>query len=213
MRSRTNVRRRSCRGWNPRADHRFVAAYAGEMAEEHEPCCRVERLQRAAIDHVGALAGQPQLLEGLIDAYQVGEPPDTVEVEHEGALFGGISDPILSRKWRGRGHDAPQLYTNRGQTPYSRIGDVEHASPSGGKPWSVPGFFVEILEFAARFDPGFESAFKRTHPSVSAVDQHAGDTRRAGFIGSTAIDDHFAVRRYINQTALRIVHVNRYRAR
>ena len=43
-------------------------------------------------------------------------------------------------------------------------------------------------------EPGFESAFKRAHPAQSPVDQHAGDTRRAGFVRSTAVHHHVAVR-------------------
>ncbi len=42
-------------------------------------------------------------------------------------------------------------------------------------------------------NPRFDAAFERTHTLKAFVDQDAGDTRRARFIRSTAIDDHVAI--------------------
>lgn len=48
-------------------------------------------------------------------------------------------------------------------------------------------------------DPGVQPTFQGPHAAEAAVNQQAGDTRRAGFIGSTAINHHVAVRWYPGQ--------------
>ena len=45
------------------------------------------------------------------------------------------------------------------------------------------------------FDPRLDSALERTHLVEPFVHHQAGDTRRARFVRSTAINDDFAVRR------------------
>lgn len=44
-------------------------------------------------------------------------------------------------------------------------------------------------------DPCFDPALQRAHARVTFVHQHAGDTRRARFVGSTTVNDHVAIGR------------------
>ena len=45
------------------------------------------------------------------------------------------------------------------------------------------------LDRTAAGDPGFQPAFERPDALVALAHQQAGDTRRAGLVGSTTVDD------------------------
>lgn len=52
---------------------------------------------------------------------------------------------------------------------------------------------VVARDFTARFDPRLQTTMQRTNFFVALVHQQAGDTRRARFVGSTAINDDFVI--------------------
>ena len=67
---------------------------------------------------------------------------------------------------------------------------------------------VVARDFAARFDPRLQTAMQRADFFVAFVHQQAGDTRRARFIGSTAIDDDVAIGQHGPEMRFRESHVH-----
>ena len=64
----------------------------------------------------------------------------------------------------------------------------------GRKRWLTASLFqLQHFHLAARRDPRVQPTLQRPHTQVAPVHQQAGDTRRAGFIRSTAVDDHVTV--------------------
>lgn len=49
------------------------------------------------------------------------------------------------------------------------------------------------IDFVSCGNPRFDAAFERPHSAKTFVEQEAGDTRRARFIRSTAVDHYVAV--------------------
>ena len=61
-----------------------------------------------------------------------------------------------------------------------------------------------IRHLVPRRYPCFDASLERPHFSKPFVYHQAGDTRRAGFVGSTAVDDDLGVGWHVLQHALHI---------
>ena len=65
------------------------------------------------------------------------------------------------------------------------------------------------IDIKSSVAPRIEPAFQRAHAREAQVHQLAGDTRRAGFVGSITVDDDVAIGRQIRQLCVELVHVDR----
>ncbi len=70
---------------------------------------------------------------------------------------------------------------------------------------------VKHCDFSAGFDPRIQPAFERPHAAQALIHQQAGDTRRAGFARSTAIDNNVVFGRDVTDVVFGRGNIHRHR--
>jgi hypothetical protein len=91
-----------------------------------------------------------------------------------------------------RGRDAHDSAARSQQSGMRQTVAAHRFADSGNALIRFPELLIHI---ETRGYPRFYPALQRAHAIVALVHQGAGDTRRAGFVGSTAIDHHVTTRR------------------
>jgi hypothetical protein len=91
---------------------------------------------------------------------------------------------------------------------HTRIRRDAHAPGAGGETAGRPRLTCSLLHVVPRGDPRFDAALERAHALQPLVHQHAGDTRRAGFVRSRTVDDDVAVWRQLRHVLVEIMDVD-----
>src|SRR5882757_214607 len=96
---------------------------------------------------------------------------------------------------------------SRPPAPMADVGNAAFGNCTAGSGTRNRSFDPRLLDGQPRQDPGIDAAGQRPHSVDAALAQLHGDPDGAGFVGTCAVDDDFAVARNLGQRALQIVQI------